>query len=83
MRRIMWTLWMLFVDDSCMIDLKAAKDEAQRVGQQAFAGLGVRHAIDKRQKMGPRTDFLGITHDLSVVVSKQLVRHWPNSGHAG
>ena len=28
MRRIMWILWMLFVDDSCMVDLKVAKRQS-------------------------------------------------------
>ena len=50
---------------------------AQTVGQKAFAGLGVRHARDKRQRMGPSTEFLGIVHDLSVVVDKQMICHWP------
>ena len=70
-------LWMLFVDDSCMVGLKAARDKAQIVEQKAFAGIGVRHAMDKRQRMGPRTDFLDITRVLLIVVGKQLIRHGP------
>jgi len=70
-------LWMLFVDDSCMVDLIAARGEAQIVEQKAVAGIGVRHAMDKRQRMGPRTDFLDITRVLLIVVGKQLIRHGP------
>ena len=70
-------LWMLFVDNVCIVDLKAARDEAQIVEQKAFAGIGVRHAMGKRQSMGPRTDFLDITRVLLIVVGKQLIRHGP------
>ena len=63
-QRIMWTLWMLSVDDSCMVDLKAGKGTAQRVGKSVFAALGIPLAEPKSQRMGTHTDFLGITHDL-------------------
>ena len=57
-----------------MMDLEAAKDRAQMVGSKA--GLRVRRPL-RSARMGLRTDCLGTTHDLSVIVSEQLIRHWP------
>ena len=77
MRRIMWTLWELFVDDSCMVDLMAGRGTAQQVGKEVFAALGVPLAEPKSQRMGMHTDFLGVTHDLSVVLTRQCIPHAP------
>ena len=60
-----------------MVDLKAGKGTAQRVGKSVFAALGTPLAEPKSQRMGTPTDFLGVTHDLSVVLTKRCIPHTP------
>ena len=76
-RRMLWLLWCLFVDDSGMVDLKAGKGSAQRAGSAVFAALGVGVSLKKRQRMGDNTEFLGVVHDLSVTVTRQVIPHYP------
>ena len=67
MRCIMWVLWMLVVDERFGCP-QGGRGQSIAGMQQVFTSLGARHAIDRQQKMEPRTVFLGITHDLAVVV---------------
>ena len=77
MRRLGGLLWSMYVDDSNVVDLKAAMGKGQALGGIIFEMLGTPIAPKKRQPMATTGDFLGVTHDVSQVAVKGTVSFTP------
>jgi hypothetical protein len=72
-RRLLALLWSMYYDDGSLQELSTSKGAGQALVLRFFRLCGFDLSEAKRQLLGPTGEFLGLQHDVSRAVSKQVV----------
>ena len=67
----------MFYDDASIQDLASAYGEGQISFEKLLQALGGSFKAEKKQRMGPTADFLGLVHDVSGAFSQGTVSFTP------
>ncbi len=76
-RRLLWLLWVMYVDDGSLVDLTGAKGSGQALIHEFFEAIGTGLSPDKRTWMNKRATFLGVDHSLEELTQLGYVDFWP------
>ena len=61
-RRLLWLLWVMYVDDGSLVGLASAKGAGQALIHEFFDAIGTGPSPDKREWMSQSSTFLGVEH---------------------
>ena len=75
-RRLVGCLVSMYFDDASLVDWASSKGSAQWAFSQLNLLLGTPFAEEKKQQMASQGTFLGLTHDLSEVLSTNTIKFW-------
>ena len=76
-RRLLWLLWVMYVDDGQLTDVAEAKGSGQALIHTFFEELGTGLSTEKREWMGKQGIFLGVAHDLEALPTDLDIAFWP------
>ena len=68
-RRLLWLMWVMYVDDGSLVDLKEAKGSGQALIHEFFKAVGTGLSPDKRAWMSQRSTFLGVEHSFAALAA--------------
>ena len=75
-RRLTGCLVSMYFDDANLVDWESSKGSAQWAFSQLNHLVGTPFAAEKKQPMAAQGTFLGLTHDLSKVLSTGTIKFW-------
>ncbi len=76
-RRLLWLMWVTYVDDGSLVDLTAAKGSGQALIHEFFDAIGTGLSPEKRGWMSQQSTFLGVEHTFKDLVQRHVVSFWP------
>ena len=79
-RRLLWLLWVMYVDDGSLTEPAAAKGSGQALTHAFFHAVGTGLSPDKREWLSKQATFLGVEHDLSELATTHAITFWPRQG---
>ena len=82
-RRLLWLMWVMYVDDGSLVDLAGAKGAGQALIHTFFDELGTGLSPDKRECMSKETTFLGVGNSFKRLQQTGRVLFWPKAAIEG